>query len=228
MPSLIISTTSGWCEAYPGAAIGLLEIRGVDNRTPAPRLEEAKQAAQARLRMRYQGFTRTDLLALPVMATYARYYRHFGKTYHVLLQLESVVMKGRDLPNISPLVDAVFCAELETLVLTAGHDADRLRPPLSVDVAGTGATYIQPNGEIKSLQPGDMLMRDADGVSCSIIYGQDHRSLISPETTHVLYVAYAPAGVPTANVEDHLTRIEGYTRLISPAAVVEQRGLLMR
>jgi len=47
----------------------------------------------------------------------------------VQLQVESIVSKGKSLPNVTPLVDANFVAEVETLVLTAGHDVAKLQAP---------------------------------------------------------------------------------------------------
>ncbi len=67
---------------------------------------------------------------------------------------------------------------------------------------------MQMNGAAKTMRVGDMIMRDADGVSCSIIYGQDNRSPISAGTTEVLYVAYAPAGVPAEAVEAQLRKLK--------------------
>jgi DNA/RNA-binding domain of Phe-tRNA-synthetase-like protein len=72
-----------------------------------------------------------------------------------------------------------------------------------------------------------MIMRDARGVCCSIIHGQDDRSLISVETSHVLYVAYAPPGVPAETVEAQLHLIEEHVRLASPLVVAKQRRLLL-
>ncbi|MCX6038769.1 MAG: hypothetical protein NTW99_12955, partial [Chloroflexi bacterium] len=59
-----------------------------------------------------------------------------------------------------------------------------------------------------------------------IIYGQDDRSPISSETSRVLYVAYAPAGVPSETVDAQLRRIEENIRLFSPTAIVERHQLL--
>jgi DNA/RNA-binding domain of Phe-tRNA-synthetase-like protein len=69
-------------------------------------------------------------------------------------------------------------------------------------------------------------MRDTNGVCCSIIYGQDNRSPISPETTRVLYVAYAPVGVPAETVDAQLKKIEENIRLFSPTAIVERHQLI--
>ena len=123
-------------------------------------------------------------------------------------------------------MDANFAAEMETLVLTAGHDAAGLRGAVLIDASRAGDQMTQMNGASKSIRPGDMIMRDAEGVCCSILYGQDNRSPILAGTTHALYVAYAPAGVPAERVEAQLDTIKENVRLFSPAAVVEQRRLL--
>jgi DNA/RNA-binding domain of Phe-tRNA-synthetase-like protein len=223
---LSISTSAEWQASLPGASIGVLELSGVENSGPSATLNERKREVEARLRERYQGFTRRDLLALPVLAAYDRYYTRFDKTYHVLLQLESIVFKGKRLPDVLPAVDANFIAEVETLVLTAGHDAARLRGSITMDVARAGDQIIQMKGNAKAIPAGDMIMRDADGVCCSIIYGQDNRSPITRATASVLYVVYAPAGVPSESVAGQLQRIEENIRLFAPEVRVEQRRLL--
>jgi DNA/RNA-binding domain of Phe-tRNA-synthetase-like protein len=223
---LVISATEQWRTAHPGATIGLLELSGLENTSPSSRLSERKREIEADLRERYKGFTRQDFLALPVMAEYDRYYTRFNKTYHVQLQLESIVLKGKRLPDVSPAVDANFMAELQTLILTAGHDSQKLRGPIVIDVSREGEQMTQMNGLSKAIRAGDMIMRDADGICCSIIYGQDARSPISPETSRVLYVAYAPAGVAADAVERQLRGIEENLRLFSADVVVEQHRLL--
>ena len=223
---LPVKATDPFRDAHPGGIIGLLEISGVDNTCPMPELENTKRAIEGRLRETYAGFSRDDFLALPVMDAYHRYYRKFGYTYHVLLQLESVVKKGKSLPSVSPLVDANFAAELDTLILTAGHDVSRLLSPVVMDVAREGDAIIQMNGTQKDIPAGDMLMRDANGVACTILRGQDNRSPIVKHTTHVLYVAYAPDGLTSEQVRAQLDTVEGYIRLIAPECRVEQSELI--
>src|SRR5262245_12865488 len=190
---LTITATDEWRTAHPGATIGLLELAGLDNGTASEALNQRKRQIEARLRERYKGFTRPQFLALPVMVEYDRYYTRFNKTYHVQLQLESIVLKGKALPEVSPGVDANFMAELESLVLTAGHDVEKLRGPIVMDVSREGDQMTpMSGGAARPIRAGDMVMRDADGICCSIIYGQDARSPISRKTSRVLYVAYVP------------------------------------
>ena len=223
---LLISATDEWRSAHPGATIGLLELSGVENTRSSPKLDQRKRQTEAHLRERHKGFSRQDFLALPVMSAYEQYYKRFNKTYHVQLQVESIVLKGKSLPSVSPLVDANFVAEVETLVLTAGHDAARLQGSIAMDVSREGDRIIQMNGTTKAIRAGDMIMRDANGVCCSILYGQDNRSPISSQTSRVLYVAYAPVGVPAGIVEAQLAKIEDNIRLYAPKAIVEQHRLL--
>ena len=223
---LSISATDEWRASHPGATIGLLELSGLENSGASPKLNDRKREIEARLRERYKGFSRREFLSLPVLAAYDRYYSRFNKTFHIQLQLESIVLKGKNLPDVSPAVDANFMAEVETLVLTAGHDVAKLRGAISMDVSREGDHMTLMNGNSKAVRAGDMIMRDVEGICCSILYGQDDRSPISAGTSRVLYVAYAPAGVPAGAVDDQLRRVEENVRLFSPAANVEQHHLL--
>jgi DNA/RNA-binding domain of Phe-tRNA-synthetase-like protein len=223
---LSISATNDWRAAHPGAIIGLLEISGLDNHGASPALNEHKREIETRLTEHYNKHTRQDFLTLPTLATYDRYYARFNKTYHVQLQLESIVLKGKHLPNVSPAVDANFMAEVETWILTAGHDAAKLNEPIVIDISRDGEQMTQMNGTPKTIRAGDMIMRDKHAISCSIIYGQDARSPIAPDTTHVLYVAYAPASISAARVEQQLSRIQENLILFNGDIIVEQHRLV--
>jgi DNA/RNA-binding domain of Phe-tRNA-synthetase-like protein len=205
---LSITVTNDWKRSHAGAAIGLLELSRVENPKESPELESQKRELETQLR------------------SYKRYYRQFKKTYHVQLQIESIVLRQKSLPTVSPLVDSNFLAEMETFVLTAGHDAARLHEPILIDVSHEGEQITQMRGSSKAIRAGDMVMRDADGISCSIIYGQDNRSPISTATTHVLYVSYGPPDVSVEAMRTQLQRIEENVRLFSPSAILEQSRLI--
>jgi DNA/RNA-binding domain of Phe-tRNA-synthetase-like protein len=221
-----ITTTEAWKTAHPGALIGILQVSQVNNSGVCPELEARKRTIERTLREKYASFTRADFVALPVMREYVRYYKRFDKTYHLLLQVESVALKGKSPPTVLPLVDANFAAELETLVLTAGHDADKLQAPVCIDVSVEDDTIVQMNGSTKHLPAGDMVMRDGKAMSCSILYGQDDRSPISASTTSALYVAYAPAGIGEAAVRAQLDAILSHVKTFAPACAVDELAVL--
>ena len=216
-----VGISDAWKQSFPGASIGMLLVSGVDNSRRDTPLEQRKEAIVDEVREAFTGFSRADLLELDVLQAYRTYYKKFDKTYHVQLQLESVLHKGKSLPKVSPLVDANFAAELKTMVLTAGHDVDQLEPPVSIDVTDGSEEFVQMNGSSKTLKSNDMKMSDGKGPSCTIIYGQDNRSPISPKTTRALYVSYAPAGVGREVVASHLEMLKTHIALFAPDAEFE-------
>lgn len=219
-PFTTLSLTPAWVEAYPGSMIGLLAVAGAGDPPHTTALEARRSALERDLRDRFSGKSRSDILALPVIQAYRAYYRRFQKTYHVQLQLESVALKAKPIAGMPGLVEAAFLAELETQLLTAVHDLDRVEPPLTVDIARGEEVYTLLRGEDHACARGDMIMRDSHGVICSVIYGSDLRTKITRDTRDVLFATYVPPGIPASLVEHHQRVLEGNMRAFSPASRV--------
>ena len=160
------------------------------------------------------------------LAAYAAYYRRFDKTYHVQHQLESIVLKKRSIPRVAALVEAMFMAELQNQLLTAGHDAAFVEHPVRVDVATGSEVYTLMNGSEQALKAGDMYIADGQGVLSSILYGPDSRSRIRHETQEVLFTVYAPPGIDRAAVRAHLDDIRSLVQVVSPGAETVVHQLL--
>ncbi len=209
-----------WKALYPGAAAGVLAVSGAGG-SPAPEFAALAERLEAGLRAQFAGFDRPALTALPVLQAYKAYYKRFDKTYHVLLQLESVVLKGRPLPKAEPLVQAMFMAELKTQLLTAGHDLEALQGSLRLGVAAGSESYTTLGGTAQELKPGDMFISDEVGVISSIIYGPDQRTRLQPTSRGAVYTVYAPPGIGAAAVGQHLEDLRDFVRSAYPQAKVE-------
>jgi DNA/RNA-binding domain of Phe-tRNA-synthetase-like protein len=211
-------TTPAWNATHPGAPCGVLAMRGVANLPEAPALDQVKEDLERDLRERYGGLERSALREVGLLPAYAAYYKRWGQRYHVALQLESVAQKGKAVPRVAALVEAMFVAELRNQVLTAGHDLDALSPPVRLDVGTGEERYLLPNGTEAAVKAGDMYMADARGVTSSIVGGPAAYGRIAPETTAVIFCAYGVPGLPPDAVTDHLAEIERLVRLVSPGA----------
>ena len=121
-----------------------------------------------------------------------------------LLQLESVALKQRSIASPGGLVTAMFMAELETGLLSAGHDRRTLALPLRLMSAAGGEEFETMSGEIKRLKAGDLHMADPSGTVSSVVYGPDRRTQLQPDTISALYTTYAVPGVTDAQVARHL------------------------
>jgi DNA/RNA-binding domain of Phe-tRNA-synthetase-like protein len=210
--------TPAWYAAYPGAVAGVLAVRGVANPETHPALDAARERLETELRTRYAGLSRADIRATGHFPANDAYYRRFGQTYHVLLQVDSVVNKGKPIPRRAALVEAAFMAELSTGILTASHDLDALSLPVTVDVATGEECYLLYNGTEQPCKPNDMDMRDRTGILTSIIAGPAQYARITANTTAALFCIYAPPGIGEDAARAHLSLIESNVRLIAPAA----------
>ena len=217
----MFEVTSAWKSAFPGAHVGVLAMKDVANPTHHAELENLKAELESGLREQFKGQDRTALSSHPILQVYGEYYKRFKKTYHVQLQLESIVMKEKSIPSVASLVEAMFMAEVKNMLLTAGHDLDVLQLPLTLDVSNGTESYTVMRGEVQTLKPGDMFISDQMGIISDIIYGPDQRTQINANTRHVVFTVYAPDGIHEQTVMDHLQDIRDYVLLIAPQAQAE-------
>ena len=213
--------SDSWKATYPNAHAGVLVMREVINPPHHAELEKRKAALEEELRARFAVQDRAALLSHPILQAYDAYYRQFKKTYHVQLQLESILFKGKSIPGVATLVEAMFMAEMNDLLLTAGHDLDTLHLPLTLDAAQGTETYTLLRGEPQTPKAGDMMIRDGEGIISSIIYGPDQRTQITAQTRNVIFTSYAPSGINEEAVMNHLKQIQQNVEVIAPSAKVE-------
>jgi DNA/RNA-binding domain of Phe-tRNA-synthetase-like protein len=217
----MFEVSDGWKAAFPGVFAGVLAMRNVANPAHCGDLNMVKQALQDRLRDRFSDGDRRAIEALAPIQAYNAYYKRFKKSYHVQLQLESIVFKGKSIPSVAALVEAMFIAEIKNLLLTAGHDLDIVRLPATLNVSAGNELYTLLRGEEQVLKPGDMMISDGEGVISSVLYGPDQRTQIRPSTEHVLFTVYAPPGIEEQAVHQHLQDIRSNVLIVSPDAEVE-------
>jgi DNA/RNA-binding domain of Phe-tRNA-synthetase-like protein len=213
-----------WSNTYPDAMVGMLVARGAANVVEHPELERRKRMLEGALTGRFGNAD--DIKAAPAMQAYVSYYKRYEKTYHLVQQLKTLVVKQRPLPTVSGLVDVMFMAEMKNLLLTAGHDLTTVVPLIILDTGTGNESYIKLNQESQITKEDDMMVVDGVGILSTVIHGPDYRSRITPETRDALYVVYAPAGIAREEVIRHLRDIRENIMLFSPSVEVEPARLL--
>ena len=208
--------TSSFQQTFPDGVFGALVAHACPNRLRAPAIEPERRRVETQLRERFPG---NAIDADPIASAYAGYFRRFGARYLVVHQAKTVI-GGRPIASASALVEAMFTAELGSLVLTSGHDLKALNEALLVDVAQPGDTYTKLSGKEQALRAGDMVVRDAEGIIASVVHGPDHRTRIRDDTAAVLFGAWCPRGIPPETVDAHLLTLAGLLRREWPEATV--------
>lgn len=204
---------------YPGAKMGVLAMTNVE--ASAPLAPDAVEDALNEIRRRYGHLDRAGLKEIHPVKAYVEYYKKHGYSYHVLGQVESVLQGKKQLRAESGLLQAMFLTELESMLLTAGHDLGKLQNPIQLKIASGNETYASITGKETTAVQGDLMVCDGNGVISSILRGPDFRSRITGATADVLFTFYAPPGIETGSIREALEklrdRITSFSTLSSTA-----------
>lgn len=202
----MLTIDNGMGDALAGTKMGILMMKNISDSCSLG--ESVISNALDEIQRRYGHLGRKELKELYPIQAYTAYYRKFGYSYPVLAQLESV-LKGKKTPHAeSGLLQAMFLSELESMLLTAGHDLSKLRPPLQWKAASGTERYQSISGKEVTTVESDLMVCDGTGVMSSIMRGPDFNSRITPSTTDVLFTVYAPPGIEAEYIEAGLKRLE--------------------
>jgi len=217
----MLEAMPAWKSAFPSAHVGVLVLRNASNPAHHIELERQKAELEEELRARFAGQDRATIASHPTLKVYGEYYKSFKKTYHVQLQLESIVLKGKSIPTVASLVECMFMAEVKNMLLTAGHDLDTLQLPLTLDVTQGTESYMLMRGVEQVVKAGDMMISDQVGIISDIIYGPDQRTQITESTRNVVFTVYAPTGIDKLAIVQHLQDMRDYVKVIVPQVQIE-------
>jgi hypothetical protein len=215
----MIQIAASMCEKHPGVCFGILGLQGF-HASPSAEFTALKNDVIADIRQKYAHYDRKEFILTDPVCRYVRYYKGYKKTYHVLLQLESILLKGKTLPDAEPLVQALFLAELKHGLLIAGHDLDAIEPPLTIFAAQGGEPFTSMAGQSLELPGEDICMRDGKSAILSIIYGQDQRTRLTANTTRAMYLIDGVEGVTRDQMLAGLQDLLIFTRAFDPAVQV--------
>jgi len=218
-----IELTPDFSKIFPAATVGILVLDNITYQNESSKLNALKGEIISSLHKQFPGLD--SLKAHPVIQAYSRYYKKFNKSYHVLGQLRSVIFEDRPLTSASPLVEAIFTAELKNMLLTAFHDLETISLPLKISISSGEETYITLNGDEKRLKIRDMMVSDREGVISSVIYGPDKRTQVTRSTSSILIVVYAPDGISRESINSHFDDIKKMIRSVSPGCKLTTRSI---
>lgn len=148
---------------------------------------------------------------------YNRYFKKYKKTYPVLQQLESWLLKGRPFPNWNHINEVTFLTELRTQVLLGTHDIDRIHGQAELFLPTEKLPFPGMRGEEIHCYPGDVTGRDEDGIILSLIAGPDERTCIRPDSSHIAFLFFGVPGVTASELAAVQERLSGYARVLAPA-----------
>ena len=216
----MINTIRDSSLAEDGRHIGIVEVKYPDkSEWDISGFDAYKEAELEEIRTEGASYDREAAFR---QDPYFKYFRKFKKSYPVMMQVESFLLKGRPFPEGSYINAVAFLNELKTHILLGTHDVDCIRGDLvlyneSVKTPFTGMF----NPEAHSY-PNDVTGRDDEGIIISMVAGADDRTCIHEDTTHVIYLIF---GLPdmSMSIEEVADEIRTSVFKLAPDAEVDFR-----
>ena len=197
-----------------GIPFGVTEAVFPDSsRWDLPAFEALKERELAALREEMADYDRKAVFG---ENPYNRYFKKYKKTYPVLQQLESYLLKGRPFPSGNPINEVTFLTELRTQVLLGTHDIDRISGQAELFRPTEKLPFPGMRGEQIHCYPGDITGRDEQGIILSLIAGADERTYIRLDSKHIAFLFFAVPGVTAAQIAAVQERLADYARTLAP------------
>ncbi len=209
--------------AGAGVPLGVTEAVFPDpSRWDRLAFDELKERELAALRREMDGYDRKAVFG---ESPYNRYFKKYKKTYPVLQQLESWLLKGRPFPSGNPVNEAAFLAELRTRALLGVHDAACIQGPVELFRPAEKLPFPGIRGVEAHCYPGDVTGRDGAGIILSLIAGPDRRTCVRPDSTNAVYLVFGVPGVSPADIAAVQERLTVYAHTLAPDAEISSRVL---
>ena len=209
--------------ALGGISFGVLEVTYPER--ALWHTEDFHSMVEEHLRLLREKYADYDRKALFGENVYFRFFKKFKKTYPVMMQLESFLLKGRPFPMENPVTAIPFLVELETQILSGTHDVDDVHGTVRLFAGTEKAPFAGMRGEEVHTYPGDFCARDDEGIIFSMIAGADARTCAKLGSRHVFYPVFGVTGQPAGEIAAVLDRLEEYVRTLAPEADISRQLL---
>ncbi|MHA2297187.1 MAG: phenylalanine--tRNA ligase beta subunit-related protein [Candidatus Hodarchaeales archaeon] len=186
---------------YPKAIFGSLKAMNVLNKKKNEFLEEQKRDLEKKIRE-----VHIEMDEDSIIQNYNSYFEKWKKKYPIEYQIKTI-KSGGNFPRVSVLVDSMFLAELNSRILTSGHDLDKIQGDLIFDVSKGGERYLMINGKEQKMKKNDVFLKDEEGILACILHGPARRTSIKSKTGNALYLAWSPFELEEEIINAHLNDI---------------------
>ena len=107
-------------------------------------------------------------------------------------------------PIVNLYIDAHIIAEMCQGILMAIQDLDRFRGAWTLDLAREGETFQGVSGRAMTCKDGEIVLRDEEGIVCSLFQGPDSKTKVDPESKNIAVYVFIAPGIEEIPVSDGL------------------------
>jgi DNA/RNA-binding domain of Phe-tRNA-synthetase-like protein len=107
-------------------------------------------------------------------------------------------------PIVNLFIDTHIIAEMNHGILMAIQDLDRFQGIWKLDLAGEGETFQGVSGNMIRCKKEEIILRDEEGVVCSLFQGPDFRTRIETSSKNIVVYVFTAPGIQEEQVENGL------------------------
>lgn len=184
-----------------------------------PAFDAMKEEEIAKIKATYADYDRKTVFG---ENPYNRYFKKYKKTYPVLQQLESLLLKGRPFHSEILINEITFLTELQTQALLGTHDIDRMMGTPELFCPTEKIPFPGMRGEEVHVYPGDVSCRDDGGIILGLIPGADGRTYIRPDSRHIAFLFFGVPGVTAEHIKQLQGILADHVRTLAPTAEISE------
>jgi DNA/RNA-binding domain of Phe-tRNA-synthetase-like protein len=107
-------------------------------------------------------------------------------------------------PIVNLFIDAHIIAEMVHGILMAIQDLDSFQGKWMLDLAKEGETFEGVSGNMIRCKREEIVLRDEEGIACSLFQGPDFRTRIEPSSKNITVYVFTAPGIQDQQVENGL------------------------
>jgi len=198
-------------EQYPDVLLGVVALRGVDNRGEVDGISHLLREAEKSALEKIGG---VPVAEHPNVVPWREAYRKFGaKPKDYPSSIENLIRridKGEQVRHINKLVDIYNVISLKHLLPVGGEDTDKIKSDVELTFAGNDekTIYLLGEKEPRAPHPGEVIYKDDEGAICRRWnWKEADRTKLTEETTDAFMVLEALPPVRKEELEKATTEL---------------------
>ncbi|MFB3884629.1 MAG: hypothetical protein ACE144_05345 [Thermodesulfobacteriota bacterium] len=133
---------------------------------------------------------------------YDQFFREWGYPCPLPGHFKRSVEMG--FPIVNLFIDTHIIAEMYHGILMAIQDLDSFRGQWRLDLASEGEAFQGVSGNMIRCKREEIILRDAEGIVCSLFQGPDFRTRIEPSSKNITVYVFMAPGIQEEQVENGL------------------------
>jgi DNA/RNA-binding domain of Phe-tRNA-synthetase-like protein len=133
---------------------------------------------------------------------YDRFFEEWGYPCPLPNHFKRTVEMG--FPIVNLYIDTHIIAEMVHGILMAIQDLERFKGDWKFDLAHAGETFQGVSGKTILCQEEEIVLRDGDGMVCSLFQGPDFRTRVEPASRDIVVYVFTAPGIQEEQVSDGL------------------------